>query len=100
MEIADLMGSVAVRWVEAMVAHDRGKIVPDLAELEAGMRALLPLFPMRSSVRPSWRGYSLIAHSGGRTGKEVIYDQIDEWARGLLDAHTKTEAMRAAHAVE
>jgi hypothetical protein len=100
MEIADLMGSVAVRWVEAMVAHDRGKIVPDLAELEAGMRALLPLFPMRSSVRPSWRGYSLIAHSGGRTGKEVIYDRIDEWARGLLDAHTKTEAMRAAHAVE
>jgi len=84
MEVADLIGSVAARWAEAMVARDRGGRAPDLAELEAAMRTLLPLFPARSSVPPSWRGYSLIAHREERTGKEVIYRRIDEWLLGLL----------------
>jgi hypothetical protein len=84
MEVADLIGSVASRWAAAMAARDRGKTVPDLDELEAGMRALLPLFPQASSIRPSWRGHSLIAFRENRTGKEVIYDRIDGWARDLL----------------
>lgn len=47
------------------------------------MHALLPLFPARPSVPPSWRGYSLIAHRGGLTGKEVLYRRLDEWLRSL-----------------
>jgi hypothetical protein len=84
MEIADLIGSVAVRWVEAMVASERGTSVQDFAELETGMRALIPLFPARSSTPPSWRGYSLIAHRGDRTGREILYDRLDGWVIGLL----------------
>ena len=84
MEVADLIGAVAARWTAAMVASHRGKSVKDLGELEAGMRALLPLFPKGGSVRHPWRGYSLIAFRENRTGGEVIYDQIDGWARALL----------------
>ena len=84
MEIADLIGSVAIRWAESMVARMRRKAVPDADELDAAMYALLGIFPARTSVRPSWKGYSLIAHRGGLTGKEVLYDQIDEWLWTLL----------------
>ena len=86
MEVADLIASVASRWAAAMVARDRGKLVQDLGELEAGMRALLPLFPTRPWGTPSWRGYSLIAHADRRTGGEVIYEGVDRWLLALRDS--------------
>jgi hypothetical protein len=84
MEVADLIGSVPVRWAEAMVAADRGKAVPDREELDDAMWALLGLFPASSSIPPTWAGYSLIAHRGNYTGKEVIYRRIDQWLLNLL----------------
>ena len=85
MEVADLICSVAIRWTAAMVARDRGKTVPDLGELEAGMRALLPLFPtplLGAAILAAATASSLSAEN--RKGKEVIYDRIDGWARDLL----------------
>lgn len=84
MEIADLIGSVAVRWAESMVARKGGKSVPDARELDTAMYALLALFPARPSMPPSWRGYSLIAHRGRLTGNEVLYDRIDGWLYDLF----------------
>jgi len=82
MEVADLIGSVAARWADGgrRAREDRSR--PRRARRRDV--ALLGLFPAGNSIPPSWRGYSLIAHRGNYTGKEVIYSRIDQWLLSLL----------------
>jgi hypothetical protein len=86
MEVADLVGAVASRWAEAMVAVTRGREVPDLAELKAAMTALAPLFPSHPNSDRR-RGYSIVAHTDRRHGREVIYDNVERWLGEVVRRH-------------
>jgi hypothetical protein len=56
------------------------------------MWALISIFPARSSIPPTWAGYSLIAHRGGLNSGEVIYRRIDQWLLNLLVTHPPSAA--------
>jgi hypothetical protein len=85
-EIADLVCSVSCRWFEAQVAVERGRTPIDLAELDAAMLALLPLFPRKSPTSLRWRGYSVISHRSRGEG-ELMHSRIDMWLHGLMRRH-------------
>jgi hypothetical protein len=80
-EIADLLTSCVTRWAdERCIFHKQGK-APDLEELDTCMGSLVGLFPIgKRGVPPRRCGHSFIVHAGNRTGKELLYDNLDRWA--------------------
>jgi hypothetical protein len=69
--------------------HKDGK-APDVVELNDCMTNLIDLFPPAPDLIPRRRcGYSFIVHAGNRTGKELLRDNLDDWASGLESAASR-----------
>jgi hypothetical protein len=83
-EIADLLVSTTTRWAGARCAIAKGRQMPEQAELDRDMLAIVERFPASpTSIPTRRRGYSIITHTGNRTGKELLYDNIDRWLNEL-----------------
>jgi hypothetical protein len=82
-EIADLVISGLTRWAGARCQAHRLKNVPELSELERDCAALREHFPTKGSIGRCWRGYSIVTFRENRTGKELLYDNLDRWLRDL-----------------
>lgn len=84
-EVADLLVSSLTRWAGARCAVERGRTVGELSELEADVSAVASLFPASPSSTPTRRqGYSVIVHTGGRTGNEMLARYVDRWLNDLV----------------
>jgi hypothetical protein len=83
-EIADLIVSAITRWAGGRCAQTRGKSVAERDELDTDVRAIIARFPASPNTIPTRRqGFSVITHTGNRTGKELLYDNVDGWLNDL-----------------
>jgi hypothetical protein len=83
-EISDLLTSCTTRWADERCSAHKGGKPQDLEELDACMASLVQLFPVGATgVPPRRRGYSIVAHAGGRTGRELLRDNLDRWMHEL-----------------
>jgi hypothetical protein len=83
-EIADFLVSGLTGWVAGRCAALKGEGPTDLAERNEMCRAVVGLLPSRG-VPPSWAGWSIIAHKGDASGKQLITANIDGWLRGVSE---------------
>lgn|GEM_PF-2487909 len=89
-EIADLVVSCTARWADERCMEHKGGKASDVAELNNCMTDLIDLFPVAPNWIPPRRcGYSIIVHAGNRTGKELLRDNVDDWASELESAAAK-----------
>jgi len=83
-EIADLLVSCVTRWADQRCMAQKDGKAADLEELDRCMRELVHLFPIgQAGVPPRRCGHSFIVHAGNRTGKELLHDNLDQWAHEL-----------------
>jgi hypothetical protein len=83
-EIADLIVSCVTRWADQRCISHKAGNAPDLEELDKCMVYLRDVFPAADGgIPPRRRGHSMVVHAGNRTGKELLYDNLDRWLREL-----------------
>ena len=64
----------------------KGGHVGEHAELARDCRAVRDLLPPSPTTIPArWQGYSVITFTQNKTGKELLFNNIDGWLRGLPD---------------
>lgn len=89
-EIADLVVSCTTRWADERCKEHNGGEPPDVVELNDCMSNLIDLFPVAPDWIPPRRcGYSMVVHAGNRTGKELLRDNLDDWANELASSEAK-----------
>jgi hypothetical protein len=92
-EIADLIVSAITRWAGGRCAETRGKSFAERTELDTDLRAIIARFPASPTTIPTRRqGFSVITHTGNRTGKELLYDNVDHWLNNLEASSAATNA--------
>jgi hypothetical protein len=83
-EIADLLVSAVTRWAGYRCVEHKGGKAPEMEELARDCRAVRDLFPPSPTAIPArWQGYSVITFTQNKTGKELLYDNVDRWLREL-----------------
>jgi hypothetical protein len=93
-EIADMLVSTVTRWAGGRCLTHKGGRVDEYAELARDCRAVRNLLPPSPTTIPTrWQGYSVVTFTRNKTGKELLFNNIDSWLRELPDPTPPTTPM-------